>query len=254
MKKLIYILALQVLCLGIVEAQVPVPAPEQASPILLKGGIAHLGNGQVIENSLIGFDKGKLTLVAAAGTAVDESSYRVIDVSGKHVYPGFIIPNSQLGLVEVSSVRAMTDNAERGAINPNVRSLIAYNTDSEHLPTMRFNGILVAEATPSGGSISGTSSVMELEGWNWEDACHTADIAIHMNWPARMNRRFDFNTFTVNTVPNKDYSKQVEALKAHFNDAIGYGNMAEKETNLKNGSYARTFRWFKDPNDPYQFG
>lgn len=233
MKKLIYILALQLLGMGMAQAQVPVPAPDQSGPILLKGGFAHLGNGQVIENSVIGFDKGKLTLVAAASTNVDESGYTVVDVSGKHVYPGFIIPNSQLGLVEVSSVRAMTDNSERGSINPNVRSLIAYNTDSEHLPTMRFNGILVAEATPSGGRISGTSSVMELDGWNWEDACHTADMAVHMNWPARMSRRFDFNTFTVSTAPNKDYDKQVGELKSHFSDAIGYGDMAQKETNLK---------------------
>ncbi len=233
MKYLFYILALQLSLNTALLSQVPIPAPAQEQAILLKGGTAHLGDGQVISNSLIGFDKGKLTVVAAAGTAVDESAFKVVDISGKHVYPGFILPNSQLGLVEVSSVRAMDDAAEQGSINPNVRSVISYNTDSENIATMRFNGILLAEATPTSGMISGTSSVMEMEGWNWEDACHSMDIGIHLNWPAKMSRRFDFNTFTVSTQPNKDYGKQVAGLKSHFADAVAYGAKAKKEVNLK---------------------
>ena len=85
----------------------------QSSPILLKGGTAHLGNGQVIQNSLIAFDKGKLTTVQAASTSMDEAGFQVIDITGKHVYPGFILPNSKMGLKEVSSVKAMTDSRER---------------------------------------------------------------------------------------------------------------------------------------------
>ena len=99
----------------------------------------------------------------AAGN-LDESAYQVIDINGKHVYPGFILANSQMGLEEVSSIRAMSDSREHGTINPNIRAVISYNTDSEFIPTMRFNGILLSETTPRGGTVSGTSSVMELEG------------------------------------------------------------------------------------------
>lgn len=233
MKRSIYIIFL---CLGIVYqgfSQVPIPVADQASPILLKGGTAHLGNGQVIQNSLIGFDKGKLTLVQDAATSTDESSYQVIDITGKHVYPGFILPNSQMGLEEVSSIRAMRDSREAGTINPNIRSAISYNTDSEFIPTMRFNGILLAESTPRGGTISGTSSVMEMEGWNWEDAAHTLDIGIHLNWPARMKSRFDFATFTRKTEVNKNYQKNINSLKDHFADTKAYAQAATKVSNLK---------------------
>lgn len=233
MKNLIYIFFICCLVVDTINAQVPIPVSEQAGPILLKGGVAHLGNGQVIRNSVIGFDKGKLTIVADVNRAPNSDGYKVIDISGQHVYPGFILPNSQLGLVEVSSVKAMNDNAERGSINPNVRSVVAYNTDSELIATMRFNGILLAETTPTGGTISGCSSVMEMEGWNWEDACHTMDIGIHLNWPPRLRRQFDFNTFTVNTTPNKNYDKDVENLKKHFSDAVAYHQMEHKEANLK---------------------
>ncbi len=214
-------------------AQTPVPAPAQSKPIALTGGVAHLGNGQVINNSVIGFDKGKLTIVADASANPNLSGYEVINISGNHVYPGFILLNSQVGLQEVSAIRAMNDYSERGEINPNVRALISYNTDSEFIPTFRFNGVLLAEATPTGGTISGTSSVMEMEGWNWEDAVHTVDVAVHMNWPALIRRQFDFNTFNFSESPNKDYDKQVSELSQFFNEAKSYGQLASKESNLK---------------------
>jgi len=227
---------------GSIFAQVPVPAVNQQNAIMLVGGIAHLGDGNIIQNSIIAFDKGKLTIVADANTdQTDRSAFEVIDVTGQHIYPGFILPNTQLGLQEISNIRQMNDYNEEGDIRPNVRSIIAYNTDSELPSTFRFNGILLAETTPSGGIISGTSSVVELDGWNWEDAAHTLDVAVHMNWPNRMTRRFDFSTFSVKTEPNKNYEKTVEALEKHFNDAVSYGSIANRPANLKLASMQGLF-------------
>jgi len=232
MKQILYIAGLLLMSAS-AHAQRPVPAPAQSEPILITGVTAHIGNGNVIENAVIGFNEGKITLVSAADQAAEQSGYRIIDGAGKHVYPGFILANSQLGLEEVSSVRAMSDSDERGEINPNIRSVISYNTDSEYIPTMRFNGILLAESTPQGGTVSGTSSVMEMEGWNWEDAVHTMDIGIHLNWPQRNTRSFDFATFTVKMEVNKDYEKDVRALRSHFADAVSLGKMSDPKRNLK---------------------
>ncbi len=234
MKKSIYILVMTIFTMNVVSAQTPVPAKPQAKPIALTGGVAHLGNGQVIQNSLITFDKGKLTGVADATVVkMDLAGYEVINISGKHVYPGFILPNSQVGLQEVSSIRAMNDNAERGQMNPNVRSQISYNTDTEYTPTFRFNGVLLAESTPTGGTISGSSSVMEMDGWNWEDATVAADIAIHMNWPSIRSRQFDFATFSFNESANANYEKQVTEITQFFAEALTYSALTSKETNLK---------------------
>lgn len=225
-----------VLCslVGLAMAQVPTPAEPQSEAILLKGGVAHLGNGEVIQNSLIAFENGKITLIADATTArIDVAGYKEVNISGKHVYPGFILPDSDVGLEEVSSVNAMSDSREEGSINPNVRSLIAYNTDSELPPTFRFNGILMAESRPRGGRISGTSSLMNMDGWNWEDAVNTPDLAIHMSWPATRSRRFDFATYTISNEKNKDYDKQVAEVAAFMDDAVSYAAISDKERNLK---------------------
>ena len=43
--------------------------------------------------------------------------------------------------------------------------------------------MLLAQVTPRGGLVSGQSSVMYLDGWNWEDAVCRSDDGIHINWP-----------------------------------------------------------------------
>ncbi len=231
-----YILGLLLLAnsTAYLNAQVPIPVKAQEKSIMLVGGTAHIGDGTVIANSAIGFEKGKLTFVGSATLfSNDNNKYTVLDVKGKHVYPGLILPNSQLGLVEVSSFKATDDMSETGTFNPNVRSQIAYNTDSENIATMRFNGILLTETTPTGGIISGLSSVMELEGWNWEDATHSVDIAMHMNWPAKNTRSFDFATFTVKESPNKNYDKEVGEIAKILADATAYMAVSDKKMNLK---------------------
>ena len=209
-----------------------VPAPAQEKPILLSGATAHLGNGDVIENSMIGFQDGKISLVANMAAAVSVSEYEVVDVSGKHIYPGFILPTTDLGLVEVSAVNATRDASEQGEVNPNVRSIIAYNTDSELIPATRFNGILMAQTTPTGGVVSGLSSVVQLDAWNWEDAAYKTDDAIHMNWPPKMfGPRWWLGE--TNSRPNPTYDETIREIQTLFSEAKAYADAETKETNLK---------------------
>lgn len=210
-----------------VQALPPIPAPAQVEPIVLTGARIHVGDGQVFSKGFITFAEGKIVAVGAAADLPDTTGHRVIDVSGQAIYPGFILPATRLGLFETESIRATIDSNERGSMNPNVRSLIAYNTDSEIIPSLRFNGILTAEIAPRGGVLAGTSSIVQLDAWNWEDAAVAADVGVHLNWPPRMRSQFNFSTFQVDTVPNAAYEKQIselgtllkEAQVAHQSDA-----------------------------------
>lgn len=232
MKKIFSFLFLLTALVGV--AQVPTPAGPQTKPILITGATIHTGTGQVIENGAVAFENGKITYVGATSSApADRARFDVVNAQGKHVYPGFIMTNSILGLVEIESFRATADNTETGVFNPNVRAQISYSTDSEITPTYRFNGILLAEITPQGGVISGTSTVMQLDAWNWEDATYAKDAAVHLNWPSRLRGRFDFETFTFVTEPNGDYAKTVDELTTFFNDAVGYSKLSPKTVNLK---------------------
>lgn len=208
-------------------------ANAQPKSFLLMNGIAHLGNDSVIQNSVIGIKNGKIVLVAdVINTKFDKNAFdEIISISEKHVYPGIIAPNSTLGLSEMEAVRASNDFKEVGTILPDVRSLIAYNTDSKIIPTIRSNGILLAQVTPRGGTVSGTSSIMMLDGWNWEDAAYKIDDGIHINWPQIQTRKFldEDNLYIGPYEKNKEYIKQTEELKKLFADAKAYSSMDNKE-------------------------
>ena len=133
-------------------AQVPAPAPAQSEPIAIMNATAHLGNGEVIENAIITFKEGKIALVAdATRVRVDLKGYRLIEAAGKHAYPGVILPLTNLGLVEYNAVKASRDFSETGDLKPHVRTAIAYNTDSELIPTMCISTGLLFLMEPDGG-------------------------------------------------------------------------------------------------------
>jgi imidazolonepropionase-like amidohydrolase len=215
-------------------AQVPAPGEPQKEPIAIMNAYAHIGNGEVIENSVITFENGVITNVADATTIrLDLSGYKVIEAEGMHVYPGLIASNTIIGLEEIAAVRATRDQNETGEFNPNVRALIAYNTDSEIIPTTRFNGVLYAQTTPRGGRISGSSSVMDLDAWNWEDAVLKNDEGIHLNWPSKL-RYPRWWLGETEWKDNEDYDEQYEEVKSFFTDAVSYNEINDPETtNLK---------------------
>ncbi len=211
------------------------PAKPQSKPILITGATIHVGNGQVIENGYIAFDKGKITAIGS-GTAPNTSFNEVISATGKQLYPGFIVPITSLGLVEFESVRATIDNEEVGDLNANVRSLIAYNTDSKVIPTVRSNGVLLAQPTPEGGIISGQSSVVQLDAWNWQDAAYKTDIGIHINWPvARVvrGRRGAGVAVPSAETPAERAQKIIDNLNSYFTEAKAYATAKSKVINLR---------------------
>lgn len=231
MKK-IYILALLLVVSIHTKAQ-QTPAKKQTKSVLILNATAHLGNGEIIENSAIGFKDGKITLVADSKLIkLSKDAYEsTIDATGKHVYPGFIAPNSTLGLVEIDAVKSSDDEKEIGNFNPHIRSIVAYTAESKVIETVRPNGILMAQITPRGGRISGTSSIVQLDAWNWKDALLKENDGIHLNFPINYIRTgWWAEPGTLDA--NKEYLKQVEEINTYISNAKAYLADASKERNL----------------------
>ena len=240
MKKIIL---LNVLFLNLIFSQ-QTPAPNQDKSVLIFGGTTHVGDGQVINNSVIGFTEGKIDLIASSdGTWTNEilnmlsdsnnKKYdTIINASNHHIYPGIIALNSNLGLVEVDAVRASVDDDESGTYLPEIRSIIAYNAESKAVESMRPNGVLLAQIAPNGGVISGSSSVVQLDAWNWEDAVIKYDQGIHINWPSP----YTFGRWWLGEdrglKANNNYNKQVNDLKDFFDKSKANMNL-NKSMNLK---------------------
>jgi imidazolonepropionase-like amidohydrolase len=206
---------------------------KQSQSVVIINATAHLGNGKLIQNAVIGFKEGKITLVADSTTSnVDLSSYAVkIDAAGKEVYPGFIAPNSTLGLVEIDAVKSSDDEDEIGAFNPHVKSLIAYNAESKVTQTVLPNGVLMAQIVPRGGRISGTSSVVQLDAWSWQEAVVKENDGIHLNFPSTFSRS-GWWAEPGSIEANKDYTKQLDEVKTFLQNAKAYTSGVTKERNL----------------------
>ena len=192
-------------------------------PTLFIGATAHIGNGEVIQNAAISISQGKFDLVADASMIrIDPSAFDTIyKLYGKHIYPAFILPNTTLGITEIEAVRASRDYKETGGVNPNIRSLIAYNTDSKITKTVRSNGVLIAQVTPRGGLVSGQSSIMHLDGDNWEDAVIRDNDGIHINWPhSYYNTGWWANPGEIKE--NKKYENKISELEKLFSKAKSY--------------------------------
>ncbi|QXP67771.1 amidohydrolase family protein [Polaribacter sp. AHE13PA] len=197
------------------------PADKQTTDYSIEGATAHLGNGKIIENALVMFSNGKIVFVGNANAKIARRG-TVINAKGKHVYPGFIATNASIGLVEIDAVKASDDEDEIGANNPHIRSLVAYNAESKVVESMRPNGVLMAQITPRGGTISGTSSVVQLDAWNWEDASIKTDDAIHINWPTSFTSGRWWLGEDPALRPDKEYPKKINDIQSYFANAKTY--------------------------------
>jgi imidazolonepropionase-like amidohydrolase len=239
MKKLIYILSSLLVSVFMVKAQETIyPAKEYKGLLFIKNATVHIGNGQVLQNTTIKVNNGKIEQIGQ-NIAIPADDVKVFDASNKQVYPGLILPTSELGLKEINSgVKGSNDYAEIGEMNPNVRAIVAYNTDSKITATVRSNGVLLANITPRGGWLAPTSSVVQLDAWNYEDAAYRIDGNHNFYMPSLLprpaGRRFTAASQQDQPDPVKQALDQIENVKKFFREAKAYfAEATHKETNLK---------------------
>lgn len=204
-------------------AQVRMTVPPQSEPIALQGATIHTVTNGVIENGTIVFENGLITAVGANVTI--PSGARVVDVSGKHIYPGLIDAYTTVGISEIGAVDMSNDVREVGDFNPNIRAELGVNAESRHIGTSRSAGVLTVMTTPEGGLISGMSSAMALEGWTWEEMSLEGAAALNVNWPDPNPRRRGFGGFGgfgQNRTNRPTYAERVQQLKDFFAEARAY--------------------------------
>ncbi|MCA0376821.1 MAG: amidohydrolase family protein [Gemmatimonadetes bacterium] len=236
--------ALGALAPAVASAQVMMPVAPQSQPVVLRGATIHTVTKGTITNGTIVLDRGKIAAIGGADVAVPRGA-KVVDVTGKHIYPGLIDAYSTVGITEIGSVDVSNDITELGDFNPNVRADIAVNAESRHIGTTRSAGVLVAFSTPEGGVISGLSSAMSLEGWTWEEMSMKGAAALNVTWPNPNARGGRFGggggppggpggRGGAAGPPPKTYAEQVQQIKDWFAEARAYRDA------VKSGQQVRT--------------
>ncbi len=210
------------------SAQVRMTVPPQSEPIALQGATIHTITNGVFENGTIVFENGLITAVGV-DVAIPPGA-RIVDVSGKHIYPGLIDAYTTVGISEVGAVDMSNDVREVGDFNPNIRAELGVNAESRHIGTSRSAGVLTVLTTPGGGLISGMSSAMALEGWTWEEMSLEGAAALNVNWPNPNPRRRGFGgfgRFGQDEGEQPTYQERVQQLKDYFAEARAYRDAVE---------------------------
>ncbi|HUU46099.1 MAG TPA: amidohydrolase family protein, partial [Acidobacteriota bacterium] len=232
------LIVVAVAAIGVASTQIP--APPQTRPIALVGGTIHPVEGPDIPNGTIVFTDGKITALGANATV--PAGAETIDVSGKHVYPGLIDASTVIGLTEIGAVRASNDMREVGPINPNVRAEVAVNPESEIIPVTRSNGVTAVLTVPSGGILSGTSALLYLDGWTYEDMTLRAPIAMHLNWP-RMSTITAWWMRQSEEEQIKDRDESLVRIRDAFADARAYWKARNGESAGGTPHHPHDSRW-----------
>ncbi len=230
--------AAALLAMSPVHATPNIPQPAQSKPLLITGATLHTVSGAVIANGRMLVQGGRIMSISGPDGIVDSKGAEVVNLAGKHVYPGFVAANTVLGLTEISAVRSTHDFAEVGSLNPNVRALVGINADSELITVTRANGVLAALSIPQSGAaglINGTSALVQLDGWTWEDMSLDPAVALHVSLPAM---RFNAELFPPPmesrlTELKKQTALRLKTLEDAFDRAAAYRKARMAATNAE---------------------
>jgi imidazolonepropionase-like amidohydrolase len=151
----------------------------------IKGGTIINPGGQRIPNTNILIRNNRIVDIGPSASSADA---KVIDATGKYVYPGMIDANTGLGLSEIGSVQTMSLRSELGDFNPHIRALVGINAESELLGVTRMSGVTSVVTAPTGGTISGQAAMINTAGWNWEDLSVAKDAGMVMTLPGSGGR------------------------------------------------------------------
>ncbi len=164
----------------------------QGEVTALRGATVHTVSGPEIVNGTVLISNGRITAVGPASQIQLPAGAHIVDVSGKHVYPGMIDPMTQLGMVEIASITSARDEREIGRFNANIRAITSVHPQSEAIPVARANGITTV-VTDLGGdaTIPGTAALIQLAGDTQERMTVSDDVALLVNFPAAKGKAWD---------------------------------------------------------------
>jgi predicted alpha/beta superfamily hydrolase/imidazolonepropionase-like amidohydrolase len=148
-------------------------------PVALVNATVHPGPGQAAVQAPVMVRAGRIERVGGEVPA----GCPTVSLTGLHLYPGLVESDSQLGLIEIESVRGGSDVREVGDNNADLAAEIALNPDSDLLPVARSAGILTAALQPGGGRIGGQVAVMQLYGWTPAEMRLAASPGVVVQWP-----------------------------------------------------------------------
>ena len=203
-----------------------------ADDIAITGGKVVIGNGKIIDKGVVVISDGRIKYVGSEPNV--PANAKVIDATGKVVFPGMIDPYTSLGMGEVAAVSVTQDGNESTSTNTaHLKAYDGINPLSSHINVTRMNGITTALVSPGQANpINGLAAIINLEGRTRKEMLVADEVALVLNFSARRNGSYP------STRPGV-----VSFIRQTFYDV--QAGMAQKNgggRNLKNENIARALK------------
>lgn len=192
----------------------------------LLGATLHPVSGPAIENGVIVIVDGKIAAIGPEGTPVPPEA-QTLDVKGLDIWPGLIDAGTSLGLSEIGSLSETQDANEASRYQAELLAGTAIRADSEVIPVTRANGVLAALVEPIGGTISGQSALIKLDGWVPREMALADPIALSVKIPTYVPRPVPSSrSSTISGDARAKRQERLDELKQQFLDALHYDKVA----------------------------
>jgi imidazolonepropionase-like amidohydrolase len=204
------------------------PIPHQRDGrYVITGAVVHPVSGPVLTDAAVVIERGTIKAIEKGPVArFADSGAQVVNASGLHLYPGMIDAATVLGLTELDSARETHDFAEGGDFQPDLRTSIAINPDSELIPVTRANGVTTVVTQPSGSMIAGQSALINLAGWVPKEMTLVDPLALHVELPSP-TPSFGGDPGVgrvMRAVNKKQREEKLRRFRILFQQAIAYDN------------------------------
>lgn len=152
--------------------------------MILKNATLHIGNGQVFQGDLR-ISGGK---IAEVGTDLGGDEIR--DLSGKHIFPGFIDSGNFLGTQDMAYF-AKDYNENSDPVTPHLDIWYSIDPDELSLQELYRSGITSMLVTPGNeGILGGTCTMVKTKGKNINKITVRRDLALKASMTAEVLRVF----------------------------------------------------------------
>jgi len=155
--------------------------------LLIKNGNLHLP-GQTVRKGDILIKDGSISKIGNELTADD---IPVLDVQGKEVFPGFILPVTSVGLTDYANLRQGDSNEISSPCNPRLH--VRYALDGREVERQRYwlSGITSIGAAPADGALlAGQMGVYHVTGMTAAQMCVCDTVALKGNFTSNVKTTF----------------------------------------------------------------
>lgn len=207
----------------------PIPTAANGTYALVGATVHPVGKPEIPKGVVI-VSNGTIQSVGGVETPIPAGAVS-IDLAGRDLWPGMIDAGGAVGILEIGSIRETQDGADSASFQPELRTAVAINPESELIPVTRLAGVLATLIQPRGGTIAGQACVANLAGWVPPEMVIAEEAVLCINIPHKLSEERIRQIAVTNPGIREQVDKRkelMEKLADQFRKALAFESIVKE--------------------------